>query len=106
MLGKMAGVEPKEIFEAIRSGLAGSTVMDAKASMMMEGNFKPGFRINLHIKDLANALDTGYEVGSPLPLTSAIMGMMQWLKSNGYEMEDHSSLVRYYEYLSKTGISE
>lgn len=104
MLGKMAGVEPEAIYEAIRSGLAGSTVLDAKAPMMMDGNFKPGFRINLHIKDLTNALDTGFEVGSPLPLTSAVMGMMQWLKANGYETEDHSSLVRYYEYLSKTDV--
>lgn len=103
-LGKLAGVEPEAIYEAIRSGLAGSTVLDAKAPMMMDGNFKPGFRINLHIKDLTNALDTGYEVGSPLPLTSAVMGMMQWLKANGYETEDHSSLVRYYEYLSKTDV--
>lgn len=104
VLGKMAGVSPDAIYEAIRSGLAGSTVLDAKSPMMMDGNFEPGFRINLHIKDLANALDIGYEVGSPLPLTSTVMGMMQWLKANGYENEDHSALVRYYEYLSKTNV--
>ena len=103
-LAQKAGVDPQLVFEAIRGGLAGSTVMNAKAPMMMDGNFKPGFRINLHIKDLTNALDTGFEVGSPLPLTSAVMGMMQWLKANGYETEDHSSLVRYYEYLSKTDV--
>ncbi|MDL2293028.1 2-hydroxy-3-oxopropionate reductase [Ruminococcaceae bacterium OttesenSCG-928-D13] len=103
-LGKMLGVEPEAIYKAIRSGLAGSTVLDAKAPMMMDGDFKPGFRINLHIKDLANAIDTGYEVGSPLPLTSTVMGMMQWLKANGHEMEDHSALVRYYEYLAKTDV--
>ena len=104
VLGKKAGVEPEMIFKAIRSGLAGSAVMDAKAPMMMDGNFKPGFRVNLHIKDLTNALDTGHEVGAPLPLTSTVMEMMQWLKSEGYDAEDHSSLVRYYEYLSKTDV--
>ena len=103
-LGVKAGVKPEAIYSAIRAGLAGSTVMDAKAPMMMDGNFKPGFRINLHIKDLANALDTGHDVGAPLPLTAAVMEMMQWLKTNGYEGEDHSALVRYYEYLSKADV--
>lgn len=104
VLGKKAGVEPEAIYKAIRGGLAGSTVMDAKAPMMMDGNFKPGFRINLHIKDLTNALDTGHDVGAPLPLTAAVMEMMQWLRASGYEGEDHSSLVRYYEYLSKADV--
>ena len=103
-LGVKAGVRPEAIYSAIRAGLAGSTVMDAKAPMMMDGNFKPGFRINLHIKDLANALDTGHDVGAPLPLTAAVMEMMQWLKTNGYEGEDHSTLVRYYEYLSRADV--
>lgn len=103
-LGVKAGVRPEAIYSAIRAGLAGSTVMDAKAPMMMDGNFKPGFRINLHIKDLANALDTGHDVGAPLPLTAAVMEMMQWLKTNGYEGEDHSALVRYYEYLSRADV--
>jgi 2-hydroxy-3-oxopropionate reductase len=104
VLGKKAGVKPEAIFEAIKGGLAGSTVMNAKAPMMMDGNFKPGFRINLHIKDLTNALDTGHDVGAPLPITAAVMEMMQWLRANGYEGEDHSSLVRYYEHLSKTDV--
>ena len=53
---------------------------------------------------LANALDTGHDVGAPLPLTAAVMEMMQWLKTNGYEGEDHSALVRYYEYLSRADV--
>lgn len=104
VLGKKAGVKPEAIFNAIRSGLAGSTVMEAKVPMMLDGNFKPGFRINLHIKDLTNALDTGHDVGAPLPLTSAVMEMMQWLRASGYEMEDHSALLRYYESLAKTEV--
>ena len=72
-LGVKAGVKPEAIYSAIRAGLAGSTVMDAKAPMMMDGNVKPGFRINLHIKALANALDTGHDVGAPLPLTASVM---------------------------------
>ncbi len=100
VLGKKAGVEPEAIYKAIRGGLAGSTVMDAKAPMMLDGNFNPGFRIALHIKDLGNCLETGHGVGSPLPLTAAVMEMMQWLKANGKDQQDHSALVQYYEYLA------
>ena len=64
-LAKMAGVDPELVFQAIRGGLAGSTVMNAKAPMMIEGNDKPGFKIDLHIKDLNNALDCAHTVGSP-----------------------------------------
>ena len=104
VLGRKAGVEPEVIFEAIRGGLAGSTVMSSKAPMMLDGNFDPGFRIALHIKDLANALDVAHDVGAPLPLTASVMEMMQWLRANGFDREDHSALVRYYESLAGTDI--
>lgn len=55
-------------------------MLDAKAPMVMDRNFKPGFRIDLHIKDLANALDTSHGVGAQLPLTAAVMEMMQALR--------------------------
>lgn len=64
-LAKMAGVDPELVFQAIRGGLAGSTVMNAKAPMMIEGNDKPGFKIDLHIKDLNNALDCAPHRGFP-----------------------------------------
>lgn len=64
-MGQMCGVEPEKIFEAIRGGLAGSTVMYAKAPMMMDQNFKPGFRIDLHIKDLNNVVDAAKAVDAP-----------------------------------------
>lgn len=96
LLARKAGVDPALVFDAIKGGLAGSTVMNAKAPMMLENNFKPGFRIDLHIKDLANALDTGHAVGSPLPLTAAVMEMFQTLKSDGKGSCDHSALAEYY----------
>lgn len=98
-LAAKVGVEPELVYKAIRGGLAGSTVLDAKAPMMMDRNFKPGFRINLHIKDLKNVLDTSHEVGVTLPLTASVMEIMQALKTDGHEAEDHSSIVRYYEKL-------
>ena len=94
---KKAGTDPELVYQAIRGGLAGSTVMDAKAPMMLSRNFKPGFRIELHIKDLNNALNAAHAISAPVPLTGQLMEMMQALKADGYEKEDHSSLVKYYE---------
>ena len=105
-LVKKAGVDPHLVFEAIKGGLAGSTVMNAKAPMMMDSNFKPGFKIDLHIKDLANAMDTGHGVGSPLPLTAAVREMMETLHADGFGNDDHSALARYYEKVSGTKIGE
>jgi 2-hydroxy-3-oxopropionate reductase len=104
VLASKAGVEPKLVYQAIRGGLAGSTVLDAKAPMVMDRKFNPGFRINLHIKDLSNALDTSHEIGVPLPLTSAVMEIMQALKVDGMGENDHGSLIRYYEKLAKVEV--
>ena len=101
-LAKMAGVDPELVFQAIRGGLAGSTVMNAKAPMMIEGNDKPGFKIDLHIKDLNNALDCAHTVGSPLPMTAEVQEILQWLHNNGCGQDDHSSIIKYYKKL--TGI--
>lgn len=97
VLAKKAGVNPYNVFEAIRGGLAGSTVMDAKTPMMIERNFNPGFRIELHIKDLKNALNAASSINMELPLTNEVLEMMQLLASNGMGTADHSALVRYYE---------
>ncbi|RLP11448.1 2-hydroxy-3-oxopropionate reductase [Propionibacterium australiense] len=99
-LAQKAGVDPEAVYRAIRGGLAGSTVMDAKVPMMLARNFAPGFRINLHIKDLANVLDTGHGVDAPLPLTSLVREMMSVLDGDGFATEDHSSLVKVYEKLA------
>ena len=103
-LGTKAGVDPEIIYKAIRGGLAGSTVLDAKAPMVLDGNFKPGFKIDLHIKDLANAIETGHDVGVPLPLTSQIMEILQALKVDGYGQSDHSAIVKFYEKLAKVEV--
>lgn len=104
LLASKAGVDPEMVFQAIRGGLAGSTVMEAKVPMMLAGSYKPGFKIDLHVKDLNNVLETGHAVGAPLPLTAAVMEMLQTLKADGYGQCDHSAIVRYYEKLSGTTI--
>jgi len=99
-LGQMTGVDPEAVFGAIRGGLAGSTVMNAKAPMMMDRDFQPGFRIDLHIKDLNNVLDAAKTVDAPVPLTAQVMEMLKNLHKDGMGSLDHSAIVRYYEKLS------
>ncbi|MBH1930084.1 2-hydroxy-3-oxopropionate reductase [Serratia rubidaea] len=105
VLATKAGVDPERVYQAIRGGLAGSTVLDAKAPMVLARNFKPGFRIELHIKDLANALDTSHGIGAQLPLTSAVMEMMQALRVDDLGGADHSALACYYEKLAKVQVT-
>jgi 2-hydroxy-3-oxopropionate reductase len=75
-------------------------VLDAKAPLVLDRKFQPGFRVNLHIKDLANVLATGHDTATPLPLAAAVMEMMQALKAAGLGDADHCSLVRHYEALA------
>lgn len=99
-LAQKAGVDPELVFQAIRGGLAGSTVMDAKAPMMIAGNDKPGFKIDLHIKDLNNALDCAHTVGAPVPMTAEVQEIMQWMHNHEGGQKDHSAIAQYYEYLT------
>lgn len=105
MLGRKAGVDPEAIYRAIRGGLAGSTVMDAKAPMILDRNFKPGFRIDLHIKDLNNVMDAAKSVDSPIPLTAQVFEMMKVLHGDGKGQCDHSALALVYEKLANTEIA-
>ncbi len=104
VLATKAGVEPEKVFNAIKGGLAGSTVLNAKMPMVLNGNFKPGFKIELHIKDLMNAMDTAHEVGTPLLLTSQVLEMMQALKVDGKQNDDHCTVVQFYEKLSGVAV--
>ncbi len=101
---KKAGTDPELVYQAIRGGLAGSTVLDAKAPMMLAGNYKPGFRIDLHIKDLTNALNAAHAINMPVPMTAQLMEVMQELKNHGEGANDHSDIVKYYERMTGTSI--
>ena len=104
-LGVKAGVDPEVIFDAIKGGLAGSNVMNAKTPMVLDRNFNPGFRIDLHIKDIANALQTGKEIGAPLPMTGLIAQVMQAMKVKGHGSSDHSAIVQFFESLADVEIA-
>jgi 2-hydroxy-3-oxopropionate reductase len=104
VLATKAGVDPEKVYQAIRGGLAGSTVLDAKMPLALKGSFKPGFRIELHIKDLANALDTAHELGVPVPLSSVVMEAMQALRVDGKGKDDHGGIIQFYEKLAKVEV--
>jgi 2-hydroxy-3-oxopropionate reductase len=106
VLATKAGVDPEKVFQAIRGGLAGSTVLNAKVPLVLQGNFKPGFRIELHIKDLQNALDTAHELGVPVPLSSIVMEIMQALKVDGKAKDDHGGIIQFYEKLAHAEVKK
>jgi 2-hydroxy-3-oxopropionate reductase len=104
VMAAKAGVDPVKVLDAIKGGLAGSAAMNAKVPMILDGNFKPGFRIELHIKDLQNALDTGRQFNSPLPLTENVLETLQSLNADGMGANDHCAIVRFYEKLAQVEV--
>ena len=105
VLVKKAGLDPNVVFDAIKGGLAGSTVLNAKAPMMIEGNFNPGFRVRLHQKDLNNALQTARELSVPLPFTALAQQIIGSLMNEGKGDDDHSAIANFIEDMAGTKIS-
>jgi len=103
-LGAKAGLDPQVIHQAIRGGLAGSQVLETKAPMIFGRNFKPGFKIKLHHKDLQNALSTAKDLGVPLPLSSFVQQIFLSLMTEGRGEEDHSALATFFEKMAKVEI--
>ncbi|MBC8185951.1 2-hydroxy-3-oxopropionate reductase [candidate division KSB1 bacterium] len=100
VLGQKAGLNPEKLFQAIRGGLAGSNVMDAKIPLITERNFHPGFKIKLHDKDIKNVLKTAADLQVPLPLTELIEQIMTSLLADGKGELDHGGMIRYFEKLA------
>ena len=100
VLATKAGVDPEKVFHAIRGGLAGSNVMEAKGPMMLSRNFQAGFRIRLHQKDLRNVLQTGQELNVPLPVTALLQQMLGAMVNGGEQESDHSALLKFVEGLA------
>jgi 2-hydroxy-3-oxopropionate reductase len=106
VLAAKAGVDPAKVRQALLGGFAQSKILEAHGQKMLERNFKPGFRIRLHEKDMKIALATGSEYGVPLMVTSQVAQMMTAMKSMGNGDLDHSGLVKFVEELAKTELSK
>ena len=104
VLAQRAGVDPEKVFNAIRGGLAGSAVMEVKGPMMLDRNFRAGFRIRLHQKDLRNVLQTAQELSVPLPVTALLQQMLAALVNEGESEADHSAILHFLEGLAKVEV--
>jgi len=93
VLGSKAGVAPEKILDVLGGGLAGNKVMEVKREKMLTHSFDPGFRIELHHKDLGIALAAGREYGVTLPVTAVVDQMLQDLRMRGRGDRDHSALL-------------
>lgn len=96
-LAVKAGADPQKVYEAIRGGLAGSAVLDAKIPMIIERNFKPGGKISINHKDIKNVMATAHGIDSPAFLSAMLFEIMQALKVGGHMDEDHSAIVKFFE---------
>jgi len=106
VLATRAGLDPNIVLNAIKGGLAGSTVLNAKAPMVISRNFKPGFRIRLHQKDLRNALQAAESMKVSLPLTSSIQQILIALMNQGKGDLDHSAIVTFVEEMASIQIAQ
>ena len=93
VLGSKAGVDPAVILSVLSGGLAGNRVMEVRRSNFLEHNFAPGFKVDLHHKDLGIALATGRTYGVPLPVTALVDQMLLGLKVKGQGALDHTALL-------------
>jgi len=106
VLATKAGVDPAKVRQVLLGGFAQSRVLDAHGQRMLEHNFRPGFRVRLHEKDLNIALAAGGEYGVPLMVTGIVAQMMTAMRSMGRGDLDHSGLVTFIEELAKIDLSQ
>jgi 2-hydroxy-3-oxopropionate reductase len=106
VLGSAGGVSAQKILEVLSGGLASNKVMEVKREKFLSHSFEPGFRSELHHKDLGIALAAGREYGVVLPVTAIVDQMLLSMRRKGWGEEDHSALLRIIEDLSQHTIGE
>ena len=104
LLAVKAGVDPMKVYEAIKGGLAGSNVLNAKVPLVLARNFTPGFKIRLHRKDLKNALEAAGDLGLTLPVTDIVKEMVDSLVARGKGEEDHGGILQFLEGINQTEV--
>jgi 2-hydroxy-3-oxopropionate reductase len=97
VLGSKLGVEPAAILDVLSGGMAANRVMEVRRSNFLNHDFAPGFKIDLHHKDLEIALSAAGATDVPLPLTAAVQQMLRQLRAAGHGEEDDSALLRVVE---------
>ena len=102
LLARRSGVDPEKVAKVLGGGLAASRVLEMRGQTMIQRQFEPGFRVDLHRKDLGIALATGKEMGSPLPVTALVSQLYDSVASAGGGSLDHSALITVFERLAGT----
>mgnify|MGYP001027191160 CR=1 FL=1 len=100
VLAAKAGADPLKVYNAIRGGLAGSAVLDAKIPMIVERNFVPGGKISINHKDIKNVVNTAHSLDVPIPYSAQLYEILQTLKIHGHMNDDHGGIVQYFEGLA------
>lgn len=106
VLAVKAGADPEKVYQAIRGGLAGSAVLDAKIPMIVERNFKPGGPIRINHKDIKNVVNTAHAIDVPIPYTAQLYEILQSLKVHGHMEDDHGGIVQYFEALADVEVKK
>ena len=106
VLATKAGADPEKVYHAIRGGLAGSAVLDAKIPMIIERNFKPGGPIRINHKDIKNVVNTAHSIDVPIPYTAQLYEILQTLKIHGHMNDDHGGIVQYFEKLADVEVKK
>lgn len=106
VLATKAGADPVKVYEAIRGGLAGSAVLDAKVPMMVERNFVPGGKISINHKDIKNVVNTAHALDVPIPYSAQLYEILQTLKVHGHMNDDHAGIVQYFEALADVQVKK
>lgn len=99
-LGAKAGLDPERLIHALGGGMAGSRCLEMKGPQIIKGNFKPGFKIDLHYKDLGLIMDAARALQVPLPTTAGVQELFTALRSKGRGALDHSAVITILEDLA------
>ncbi len=94
VLGSKLGVDAAKVLDAVGGGMAANRIMEVRRDNFLDHDFAPGFKVDLHHKDLEIALGAGAEVNAPLPLTAEVQQMFRQLRAAGFGEEDDSALLR------------
>lgn len=106
VLAAKAGADPVKVYKAIRGGLAGSAVLDAKIPMIVERNFVPGGKISINHKDIKNVVNTAHSLDVPIPYSAQLYEILQTLKIHGHMNDDHGGIVQYFEALADVKVEK
>ncbi|MHC3757793.1 NAD(P)-binding domain-containing protein [Staphylococcus succinus] len=101
VLAKKFDIELESMYEAIKGGLAGSSVMDAKFPKMIQEDYRPGGTLNINLKDMKNVSSTADTVGLTLPLSNQVKEIYKSEVAHGNGMNDHSGIIKYFEKINK-----